>query len=46
MGGLGPAAVRSFQVFGSLGIRKAQLSHEKNPGWLGYIGDYRDYRDY
>ena len=24
------------------------LSHEKNPGWLGYIGDYTTqlYRDY
>ena len=25
-----------------------QLSHEKHPGWLGYIGDYTSqlYRDY
>ena len=26
----------------------SHLSHEKNPGWLGYIGDYTTqlYRDY
>ncbi len=26
----------------------SQLSNEKNPGWLGYIGDYTTqlYRDY
>ena len=26
---------------------KNELSHEKNPGWLGYIGDYTTqlYRD-
>ena len=27
---------------------KGHLSNEKNPGWLGYIGDYTTqlYRDY
>ena len=31
-----------------LGDVKGQLSHEKNLGWLGYIGDYTTqlYRDY
>ena len=29
-------------------LSKIQLSNEKNPGWLGYIGDYTTqvYRDY
>ena len=27
---------------------QSDVSHEKNPGWLGYIGDYTTqlYRDY
>ena len=31
-----------------LGLSKKQLSNEKNPGCLGYIGDYTTqvYRDY
>ena len=33
---------------GSLGGTAVHLSQEKNPGWLGYIGDYTTqlYRDY
>ena len=29
-------------------LLRNQMSHEKNPGWLGYIGDYTTqlYRDY
>ena len=39
-----------WQLVTKMGIKegKVQVSHEKNPGWLGYIGDYttQSYRDY
>ena len=25
---------------GLMGKNNANMSHEKNPGWLGFIGDY------
>ena len=33
---------------GTFTVKISQMSNEKNPGWLGYIGDYTTqlYRDY
>ena len=41
--------ILTFDPFTSYpGTWPNHLSHEKNPGWLGYIGDYTTqlYRDY
>ena len=41
------SGAKSLLVSGRL-VLLLQLSHEKNPGWLGYIGDYTTqlYGDY